>query len=66
MREICNLVYFILSDGKTTAQKAELDVLLTDPAEKEKMIARQNAEAMKALGGMGMLMPPPARPKKAE
>lgn len=67
MHEICNLVYFVLSDGKTTAQKAELDVLLSDPADKEKMLARQNAEAMKALGAQGLMpLVPPPRPKKAE
>jgi len=64
MQEVCDLVYFMLTDGKTPAQVAELNVLLSDPKEKEEMLARQNAEAMKALGlGVGMLIPPVRRPK---
>lgn len=66
MREICDLVYFVLSDGRTPAQKAELDTLLAGPDEKEEMLARQNAEAMKAIQAMGGggFIPPPRRPPK--
>lgn len=64
MKEVCDLVYFILTDGKTPAQVAELNVLLSDPKEKEEMVARQNAEAMKVLGaGPGMLVPPRRKPR---
>lgn len=63
MQQICNIVYHLLTEGKTTAERAQLDVLLTDPADKEKMIARQNAEAMKALSGMGMIPIVPSRPR---
>lgn len=66
MQEVCNLVYHLLADGRTTAQKAELDVLLSDPADKERMLARQNAEAMKALGMTGLKPLVPVPPKKAE
>jgi len=65
MRQICSLVYHILTDEKSTAEIAQLDVLLADPKDKEKMLARQNAEAMKALGAMGALTPlPPPAPKR--
>jgi hypothetical protein len=60
MRQICNLVYFMLADGKTPPQIAELDTLLAGPDEKEEMLARQNAEAMKALGAG--FIPPPKKP----
>lgn len=63
MRQICNLVYSVLTEGMTAAQKAEIDVLLSGPEDREEMIAKQNAIAMKAIGGVGMLVPPP--PKKA-
>jgi len=64
MSQICNLVYFTLADGRTQAQIAELDVLLAEPTKKEEMIDRQNAEAMRALAGAGLLVPPPRKPKK--
>lgn len=62
MHQICNLVYHILAEGRTTAQKAELDVLLSDPEDRERMVARQNAEAMKALGVQGLKPLVPAKP----
>lgn len=65
MEQICNLVYFRLTDGKTQAQIAELEVILSDPMDRERMIQRQNAESMKALGGFGMIAPkPPAVPRR--
>lgn len=69
MRQICNLAYAILIENRTTAQIAELDVILSGPAEKEEMIERQNQEAMKQLsaqmGAAGMLIaPPPGGPRK--
>lgn len=69
MQQICNLVYAILIENRTTAQIAELDVLLSGPEDKEKMIERQNIEAMKQLeaqmGGAGMLIaPPPGGPRR--
>lgn len=60
MKQICDLVYFVLSDGRTAPQIAELNTLLAGPDEKEEMLARQNAEAMKALG-QGFI-PPPKKP----
>lgn len=66
MRQVCNVVYHVLTDGRTTAQIAELDVALSDPRDREKMIGRQNVEAMKQLqatGGHGFIRPP-ARPRK--
>lgn len=65
MRQICNLVYFHFTDGRTAPQIAEFDVLLSDPTEKEDMLARQNAEAMKALQSVsgGGFIPPPRRIK---
>jgi hypothetical protein len=63
MSEICDLVYFVLTDGKTEPQIAELDALLSDPRDKEAMIAKQNEAAMRALGGHGFIGPPrPRRP----
>lgn len=66
MRQICNLIYHRLTDGKSAAERAEIDVLLTEPRDKEKMIAKQNAEAMKQLMGTapaGMIRPPLAKPE---
>ena len=57
MKQICSLVYFVLCDGRTGPQIAELNTLLAGPDEKEEMLARQNAEAMKALG-QGFIAPP--------
>lgn len=65
MEQICNLVYYTLTEHSTTAQKAELDVALSDPKDREKMLERQNAIAMQQLmsqgGSSGMIVPP--RPK---
>ena len=67
MEQICNLVYFMLTDGKTAVQKAELDVLLSPPEDKDEMLAKQNAAAMKQLEGMGLPLPMrPRKPKAAE
>jgi hypothetical protein len=61
MKQICNLVYRTLTDGMSKVQIAEFETRLADPKEKEEMIARQNAEAMKALSGFGIGPPPPPR-----
>lgn len=63
MREVCNLVYFKLTDGKSPPQIAEFDALIADPEDREEMIARQNAQAMRQLQagmspGMGFIPPP--------
>ena len=65
MEQICNLVYHTLAENRTTVQLAELDVLLSDPKDKERMLERQNATAMDALmsmGDVGMVGPRPPRP----
>jgi hypothetical protein len=62
MKQICNLAYHTLADGKTTVQIAELDAQLSPPDKKDEMIARQNAEAMKSLAGFGV-GPQPPRPR---
>ncbi len=64
MEQICNLVYFSLTENKTPAQIAELNVLLSDPRDREKMLERQNALAMEQLGGLGMVGPPPGGPTR--
>jgi hypothetical protein len=69
MRQICNLAYAILIENRTTAQIAELDVILSGPEDKEKMLERQNVVAMRELeaqmGGVGMLVkPPPGGPRR--
>lgn len=55
-----------MTDGKTRAEVATFDALLADPADKEKMIERQNMEAQKELQKrMGMMGPPqPPRRRK--
>lgn len=58
MKQICNLVYFHMTDGKTPAQVAEIDVMLAPREDKQRLIEIQNAEAMKSLGGFGMIPPP--------
>lgn len=66
MEQICNLVYFTLTDGKSRPEIAELEVLLSDPKDKETMISRQNEIAMEQLmsmGGLGMLAPSPSPPQ---
>lgn len=69
MRQICNMAYAILIENRTTAQIAELDVMLSGPEDKEKMIERQNIAAMQQLqaqmGGAGALIqPPPGGPRR--
>lgn len=71
MEQICNLVYFTLTDDRSTAQIAELDAMLSDPRDRQKMIDRQNAIAMQQLmsSPVGMVGPPaggptPVRPSK--
>jgi hypothetical protein len=62
MRQLCNLAYHQMIDGKSAAQIAEIDTLLTDPQEREMAVAEQNRIAMEALlSGPGMLGPPPRR-----
>lgn len=68
MRQVCNLVYHTLSEGRTAPQIAELEASLADPREREMKIGQQNEEAMKALQAMGGFIPPPpgARPRRRE
>lgn len=66
MREVCNLVYFKLTDGKSPPQIAEFDALIADPKDREEMTARQNAQAMRQLQaglgpGMGFIPTPPKK-----
>jgi hypothetical protein len=66
MKQVCSLVYHLLTDGKTAPQIAEVETLLASPEEKDEMQARQNAAAMSALRGMGpagFIAPPPPRHK---
>jgi hypothetical protein len=40
-------------------RRAEIDLMLAPPEEKEKVIGKQNQQAMQALAGFGPMMPPP-------
>lgn len=60
VKQLCNLVYADLMDGRNPVQKAEMEVLLAPPDEREKAEARKGRLAQEALMGMGM--PPPPRP----
>jgi hypothetical protein len=65
MRQVCNLAYAMLIEGRSKPQIAELEVMLTEPSKKDEMIQRQNAEAMEGLlalpQGGGLLVPMPRR-----
>jgi hypothetical protein len=64
LRQLVNFAYYNLSHALDRAQKAELDAALAGPQEREKVIDRQNMEAMRQLGGFGLIAPPPRRPPK--
>ena len=71
MRQLCNLAYAVLLENRTTAQIAELEMLLTEPIKKEKLMEKQNEEAMRELArrmppGIGLLVPPGAKRKPKE
>jgi hypothetical protein len=71
MRQICNLAYALLRENRTEAQLAELEMLLTEPDQKAELMERQNQESMRALQaalppGVGLLVPPGAKPKPKE
>jgi hypothetical protein len=52
-------VYADLAANRNKVQKAELDAALAPPERKDESRDRMNAEAMRQLGGMGMIAPPP-------
>ena len=56
-RQLCNLAYATLAEGRNRAQLAELETLLADPKDKQEAIDRMNAESMSALG-IGLIAPP--------
>lgn len=67
MQQLCNLAYALLLENRTTAQIAELEMMLTEPVDKEKLMEKQNQEAMRELGrrmppGLGLLVPPKKGP----
>jgi hypothetical protein len=64
MRQLCNLAYHRMTDGKSAAQVAEIDTLLADPKDRELAIAEQNRIAMGEIG-IGMVGPPPPRRRGA-
>jgi len=68
MKQLCNLAYALLLENRTEAQKAELEMLLTEPIGKEELMEKQNQAAMRELerrmpSGLGLLIPPGAKPK---
>lgn len=65
MRQVCNVVYHVLTDGKTPPQIAELEVALSDPRDRDKMVGQQNEESMKQLQTLAGFIPPPPRPVPA-
>lgn len=64
MKQVCNYVYAVITDGMTAAQIAEFDVSIAPPESKDEMLARQNAIAMQSLGAMGMVGPMPPQDGK--
>ena len=66
MREVLNVTYAHLSEGRTQEQQEELDAVLTNPAmSPEEMAARRNAAQFKKAG-MSMTdgpRPKPLRPR---
>ena len=71
MKQLCNLAYALLLENRTEAQRAELEMLLTEPIGKEELMEKQNQDAMRELErrmppGVGLLIPPGAKPKKPE
>lgn len=57
-----NLAYHMLTANLDERGRAEVEKALAPPEERERVIARANEQAMKALGGFGL---PPMPPKKA-
>jgi len=63
MRQILNLVFATLAEGRNTVEMAQLNAALAPPEDKEKALAQSNMAAMQQLGGMpGMT---PLVPRKA-
>ena len=58
LREVCNLVYMTLADGRDRPEMAELDRMLAPPEEQEKVMGQINRESMAALG-LAPLVPVP-------
>ena len=61
MRQLVNLAYAALSEGRDRAGMLQLDAMLAPPAEKEAARDKANAEAMKGRAGFGV-GPPPRKP----
>lgn len=57
MRQLCNLAYATLAEGRDRVQMAELEQALAAPEEKQEVVDRTNRESMAALG-MAPLIPP--------
>lgn len=69
MRQILNLTYRVMSEGKTKIELARLQEDLTPPSEREAMISKRNMQSMRDAGLMrhGMVGPAPKKRKpKAE
>lgn len=56
-----DLAYYRFTMNMDTTEKAKFDQALAPPEERDVLIGRQNAEAMKALAGFGLPPMPPAR-----
>lgn len=56
MRELCNLAYAALSQGRDRIQMAELEAALAPPEQKREIFDKVNAESMASLG-MAPLIP---------
>lgn len=57
----------MMTEGKSRAEIATFDALIADPADKEKMLARQNQLAQQQLTTQyGLGLPPPRRRKPTE
>jgi hypothetical protein len=60
LRQLCNLAYVTLAEGRDRTQLAELDALLAPPEDKERARDKMNQQAMTSLGGFA-LGPPPVK-----
>ncbi len=59
-----NLVYHTLTHNLNGAQKAQFDLELVPPKERERLRDRQNADALKQLAAMGPKEMPVPLPHK--
>lgn len=57
MRQLCNLAYATLAEGRDRVQMAELEQALADPEEKQKVVDRLNRESMASLGIQPLIAP---------